>query len=93
MKKCGLPPVASKIKGYPFEVMVKEDPGIEGVIISDQIKNPDWRVRNARFITKVSDHVLQEVTQLFKTLIELQMFVHCFDFKSRQIRICRINIA
>lgn len=31
-------PVTSKIKGYPFEVIIPQDLPIEGVILSDQVK-------------------------------------------------------
>ncbi len=65
---CILFPITSKIKGYPFEVAINS-PEVEGVVLSDQIKNLDWRIRNARFIVKVNPGVVQEVIDLFNTLI------------------------
>jgi len=39
-------PITSKIKGYPFEVVLP--PGlITGAVLSDQVSSLDWRVRNA----------------------------------------------
>ncbi|HRS02465.1 MAG TPA: endoribonuclease MazF, partial [Bacteroidota bacterium] len=45
-------PITSQVKGYPFEVSLPERFPINGVIISDQIKSLDWKVRNAEFIAK-----------------------------------------
>jgi len=38
-------PVTSQVKGYPFEVRLPQGLGVEGTILSDQIKSLDWRVR------------------------------------------------
>jgi len=65
---CILFPITSKIKGYPFEVPLTLTE-VEGVVLSDQIKNLDWKIRNARFIVKVNPSIVQEVIDLFKTLI------------------------
>lgn len=42
--------VTSHVKGYPFEVLLPQGLGVEGAILSDQIKSLDWRVRKARRI-------------------------------------------
>lgn len=61
-------PITSKIKNYPFEVKI--DTGkISGVILSDQISNLDWNVRDAKFITKAPPKVLEEVIGKAGTLI------------------------
>lgn len=54
-------PITSQIKGYPFEVRVQESSGIDGVVLSDHIKNLDWKARNARYVCTVSDDVLNGV--------------------------------
>lgn len=56
-------PITSKEKGYPFEVKVKINNKIAGVILSDQVKNLDWRVRRAAYIGKVKEEVLCEVLE------------------------------
>lgn len=38
-------PMSSKIKGYVFEVVVSVDP--PSVVLADQVKSLDWRVRQA----------------------------------------------
>jgi mRNA interferase MazF len=53
-------PITSQVKGYPFEVLVPAGLGVEGAVLSDQIKNLDWRVRKARRIATVPVEVLDE---------------------------------
>ena len=36
-------PITTLLKGYPFEVAVPADCGVTGVILSDHVKNLDWR--------------------------------------------------
>jgi len=43
-------PVTSKIKGYPFEVIIPQDLPIEGLILSDQAKSLDRQARQVTFI-------------------------------------------
>lgn len=62
-------PITTQIKGYPFEVKIPENDNISGVILSDQVKSLDWRVRNAEFITKAPEKVIQEVMKKLNLLI------------------------
>ena len=43
-------PVTNQIKGYPFEVLMPDGLPVSGVILADQIKSLDWRVRDAEWI-------------------------------------------
>jgi mRNA interferase MazF len=61
-------PITSKEKGYPFEVNIKSKK-ISGVILSDQIKSLDWKVRKAEFIMKASDSIMDDVMNKLKLLI------------------------
>ncbi len=54
-------PVTSQVKGYPFEVRLPDDLPLRGVVLSDQIKSLDWRVRRAEWLCRVPDHTVQEV--------------------------------
>src|SRR4051812_10530317 len=40
-------PVTSQIKGYPFEVAIPPGSKLGGVVLADQVKSVDWRVRRA----------------------------------------------
>lgn len=61
-------PITSKAKGYPFEVKIKSKK-INGVILSDQIKNMDWKTRNAKFITTANEETLEQVLENINLLI------------------------
>ncbi|WP_036095670.1 endoribonuclease MazF [Leptospira weilii] len=61
-------PVTSKIKGYPFEVLIKSKK-IDGVILSDQVKNLDWTIREAAFIESINKVSLKEVLDNIKLLV------------------------
>ncbi|MBN8535854.1 MAG: endoribonuclease MazF [Deltaproteobacteria bacterium] len=61
-KKTGLAvccPITSNVKGYPFEVAVKGKK-ITGAVLSDHLKNLDWKVRKAKFIEKAPNVALEE---------------------------------
>jgi mRNA interferase MazF len=62
-------PITSKFKGYPFEVQINGEK-INGVVLSDQVKNLDWKTRNAIFIEKASNNSLIIVQE--KLLLLLQ---------------------
>lgn len=62
-------PITSKVKGYPFEVLLPDNYKIAGAILSDQIKSLDWQIRKAKFITKLPKHVTQEVIEKIQAII------------------------
>lgn len=59
----------SRIKGYPFEVVVSEEP--PSTVLADQVKSLDWRVRKAAFKGKASPAVLAEAQAKMRALIGL----------------------
>jgi len=60
-------PITSKIKGYPFEVIVEEDE-IQGAILCDQIRSLDWRARKAKFVVHISAAILENAFARFRVL-------------------------
>ena len=62
-------PITSQVKGYPFEVKIPDNLGINGVILSDQIKSLDWRTRKAEFICKLPKDVLTDTLNKINALI------------------------
>ena len=62
-------PITSKIKGYPFEVIITGKK-ISGVILSDQVKSLDWKARQVKFIEKAATSVLKEVISKISVIIE-----------------------
>jgi mRNA interferase MazF len=63
-------PVTSQVKGYPFEVLLPQGLGVEGAILSDQIKSLDWRVRRAKRVGHVPADVLQETVGKILALVD-----------------------
>ena len=64
-------PVTSKVKGYPFEVVLPASSPIQGVILADQVKSLDWRARDTRFACRISLRVVSEVLEKLQTLLGL----------------------
>ena len=62
-------PVTNQIKGYPFEVLMPDGLPVSGVILADQIKSLDWRVRNAEWICTLPPRIVVEVLQKLGTLL------------------------
>jgi mRNA interferase MazF len=53
-------PITSRVKGYPFEVVVTGDT-ISGVVLADQVRSQDWRARNTAFVERASESAVAEV--------------------------------
>ena len=62
-------PITNQVKGYPFEVTIPEGLGVTGVILSDQVKNMDWRTRNATLICPLPAEIVDAVLQRVGTLL------------------------
>ena len=62
-------PITSKIKGYPFEVVIKKDK-VNGAILADHVRSVDWQERNVKFITKLDEEDILKVLKLFITIIK-----------------------
>lgn len=62
-------PITSKAKGYPFEVVLPAASRISGVVLSDHVKNLDWRARRSNFIAKVPVRIVDEVRTKLMALL------------------------
>lgn len=67
-------PVTSQVEGYPFEVAIPSGLKVGGVILSDQVKNLDWRVRNARLICRLPQETTAEVLAKLETLLSSESY-------------------
>lgn len=63
-------PVTSQVKGYPFEVTIPPGLKLDGVVLADQVKSLDWRVRKAEFICKLSRETISEVLDKLGALLQ-----------------------
>lgn len=63
-------PITSQRKGYPFEVPLPPGLKVQGVVLADQIKSLDWRVRQARRVGTVSAAVIEDAVAKIRVLVE-----------------------
>jgi mRNA interferase MazF len=63
-------PMSTKVKGHPFEVVTQVD-GVDSVVLSDQLKSLDWKVRRAKKKAVVSADVLAHVRAKMKALLQI----------------------
>ena len=62
-------PVTNQVKGYPFEVLLPPSLPVTGVILADQVKSLDWRVRHATLICSVPEATIVDVLAKLATLV------------------------
>lgn len=63
-------PLTTRVKGYPFEVLLPAGGRAQGAILSDQLKSLDWRARNAVRFDRVPAVVMADVTARLLALID-----------------------
>ena len=63
-------PITSQIKGYPFEVLLSGTE-VSGAALADQVKNLDWRSRQAQYKGKISMAEIQEIKAKLAALLRL----------------------
>jgi mRNA interferase MazF len=61
-------PITSKIKGYPFEIMIDKDE-LQGAILCDQIRSLDWKARKAKFAMHAPLSIMEDVIAKFSVLL------------------------
>lgn len=62
-------PITNQSKGYPYEVTIPDGLGISGVILTDQIKNLDWKARKIEIIDEVSSEIVQDCLAKIHTFL------------------------
>jgi len=65
-------PMTNQIKGYPFEVSMAGVRGISGVALADQIKNLDWKARNAEKKGRATKKVRAEALAKARVLLNME---------------------
>ncbi len=54
-------PITNQVKGYPFEVSLPGEMKTTGVVLTDQVKNLDWRARRAKYVEAAPAQVLKAI--------------------------------
>jgi mRNA interferase MazF len=62
-------PLTTTDRGYPFHVAVTGNPDVKGFVMVEQVKSIDYRARQAKFIGKASDDLLDEVLTILDACI------------------------
>jgi len=62
-------PMTSQKKGYPFEVIINTEPGQTSVVLADQVKSLDWKVRKAVKKGTAPLNVVEETLSKFQALL------------------------
>ena len=62
-------PIASRVKGYPFEVELPEGLEVAGVVLSDQVKSLDFVAREAVAICKAPKDIVANVQKNVSALV------------------------
>jgi mRNA interferase MazF len=62
-------PMTSQRKGYPFEVVIAAETDRESVVLADQVKSLDWKVRKAVKKGTASIEVIAETLSKLQTLL------------------------
>jgi mRNA interferase MazF len=62
-------PITNQKKGYPFEVPVPADSGVNGVILADHVKSVDWTARVAERIARCPSDTVDEVRAKLAALL------------------------
>jgi mRNA interferase MazF len=62
-------PMTSHRKGYPFEVVISNDPDKTSVVLADQVKSLDWKTRQAVKKGAASPDVVMETLSKLQTLL------------------------
>jgi len=64
-------PITNQAKGYTFEVPLPESIETGGVVLSDAIKNVDWRARKTRFVEPAPSYTVDAVLERLALLLGL----------------------
>ncbi len=63
-------PITTQSKGYPFEVLIKNNLKVSGVILTDQVKSLNWKARGAKKKGRISEDELSETLNKLKAVID-----------------------
>jgi mRNA interferase MazF len=64
-------PITSKIKGYPFEVVIPAGLTVHGAVLVHQLKTIDWKSRAVKRLGKCPKGALVEVEAKLRALLGL----------------------
>ncbi|MBA3466450.1 MAG: endoribonuclease MazF [Gemmatimonadaceae bacterium] len=63
-------PITSRVKGYPFEVLLPTGLPLSGAVLSDQLRSLDWKARKASRICRLPEDVTEEILGKLRPLLD-----------------------
>ena len=68
---CVAVPITTREKGYPFEVPIPNGLAVRGVVLADQLRSMDWRVRRVERIGPAPGELVETVRAKAAALLNL----------------------
>ncbi len=68
---CVVCPITTKPKGYAFEVVLPTGLTVQGAVLADHLKSFDWQERQARFMVRAPEDVIEAVLDRVADLLEM----------------------
>jgi mRNA interferase MazF len=62
-------PITHTVRGWGYEVMLPEELVFNGVILTDQVKNLDWRARRIDVVGRAPEEVVNECLDKIRTFL------------------------
>ncbi len=62
-------PITTRIKGYPFEVVLPQGLARHGVVLCDQVKSLDWNARRSRLAGRLAEASLDDILAKIRVLL------------------------
>ncbi len=62
-------PITSRVKGYPFEVVLPANLKVQGAVLCDQLNSLDWATRRGRLAVRLPAEVIEDVLAKIHALL------------------------
>ena len=65
-------PITNTDKNHPLHIRLNKETKTKGVILCDQVKTMDIKIRNFEYLESIPEEVLEDVLDIVHSLIEKQ---------------------
>lgn len=65
-------PITSQVKGYNFEYPLPSRTSIQGVVLTDHVKNQDWTQRNVEYADNLTSDEIEPICDIVDALIRTE---------------------
>ncbi len=67
-------PITSRAKRFEFDFPLPEELDVKGVVLTHHLKSLDWRVRNAKYMTRVPEDIVENVLLMLDSILDIPQF-------------------